>query len=56
MNELNEGVLLEVDEVVVLHKYEGDLSDEEMADAEPVETIKLVNGEVVEHTVWKEVK
>ena len=54
-DELNEGVQLDVEEVIVLNKYEGDLTEEEMADAEPLETVKLVNGEIVEHTVWKEV-
>lgn len=53
--ELNEGVQLDVEETVVLNKYEGDLTEEEMADADPLETIKLVNGEIVEHIVWKEV-
>lgn len=55
-DELNEGVELDVEEVIVLNKYEGDLTDEEMADTQPLETIKLVNGEIVEHTVWKEVQ
>lgn len=54
-DELNEGVQLDVEETVVLNKYEGDLTEEEMADADPLETIKLVNGEIVEHIVWKEV-
>ena len=45
----------EIEEVrQVLHKYEGDFTAEEI-DAglagEPVETIVVVNGEIVEHTI-----
>lgn len=54
--ELNEGIELSVEETVVLNKFDGDLTEEEMAVAEPLETIKLVDGVIVEHTVWKEVK
>lgn len=37
-----------VTETIVLKKFEGDLTDEEMDAAEPVETITLVDGKIVE--------
>ncbi len=49
-----EGAEIDVEEVAVLNKYEGNLTEEEMANAQPIETIKLVNGVVVEHILWKE--
>ncbi len=54
MNE--EGAELQIDEVVVLNKYEGDLSESELANANPLETITVKNGEIVEHIIWKEVQ
>jgi hypothetical protein len=52
---MEEGANVTVDEIVVLNKYEGDLTEEEMADAQPIETITVKNGEIVEHIVWEEV-
>lgn len=44
-----EGAELNVDEEIVLNKFEGDLSDEEMANADPIETVVIKNGKIVEH-------
>ncbi len=52
MNE--EGAEVNVDEVIVLNKYEGDLSDEELVNAKPLETVTVKNGEIVEHIIWEE--
>lgn len=52
---IEEGATLDVDEVIVLNKFEGDLTDEEMETAQPLETVTIKNGEIVEHIVWKEV-
>lgn len=37
-----------VTETIVLKKFDGDLTDEEMESAEPLETITLVDGKIVE--------
>lgn len=50
-----EGAEVNVDEEIVLNKFEGDLTDEEMETAQPLETVVIKNGEIVEHIVWKEV-
>lgn len=52
---IEEGAEVEVDEVIVLNKYEGDLTDEEMVDTQPLETVTVKNGKIVEHIIWKEV-
>ena len=41
---------LVVDEEVVLRKYAGDLTEEEMANATPIEEIVIKNGEVISVT------
>lgn len=46
---------VDLDEVIVLNKYEGDLTEEQMANADPLETVTIKNGEIVEHIVWREV-
>lgn len=52
---IEEGLSLELDEVIVLNKYEGDLTDEEMETTQPLETVTLKNGVIVDHIIWKEV-
>ncbi len=54
MSELDEDSYVVVDEQIVLHKYDGDLTEEEMATAEPIETVVMnatlimKNGEIIE--------
>lgn len=43
-----------VTETIVLKKFDGDLTDEEMETAEPLETITLVDGKIVETTTREE--
>jgi hypothetical protein len=45
---------VEVVERLVLHKYEGDLTEEEMETAQPLETLVIERGEIVEHTIHSE--
>lgn len=45
-----------IEERAVLAKYDGDLTEEQIASGahEPVETITIVDGEIVEHWVKEE--
>ena len=52
---IEEDAQVTVEEVIVLNKFEGNLTEEEMADADPIETVTVKNGEIVEHIIWKEV-
>lgn len=45
---------VEIVERLVLHKYEGDLSEEEMETAQPLETVIIEDGEIVEHIIHSE--
>jgi hypothetical protein len=47
---------IRVDERIVVHKYDGNYTEEEIdrLKPEPVETIVLHNGKIVEHTIHKE--
>jgi hypothetical protein len=41
-----------IDEHIVLHKYDGDFTEEQIANGEagePIETVVIHNGEIVEH-------
>lgn len=40
-----------VAERIVLNKFEGDLTEEEMETATPLETIVIEKGEIVEHII-----
>lgn len=51
---IEEGTDFEVEEVIVLNKFEGNLTDEEMETAQPLETVTVKNGKIIEHIVWKE--
>lgn len=35
-------------EQIVVHKYDGDLTEEEMQNAEPIETVILEDGKIVD--------
>lgn len=52
----DEGAEVNLDEIIVLNKYDGDLSDDELVSAKPLETVTVKNGEIIEHIVWEEVK
>jgi len=45
-----------IEERAVLAKYDGDLTEEDIASGqhEPVETITIVDGEIVEHWIKEE--
>ncbi len=54
MDKLNEDSYVVMDEKIVLHKYDGDLTEEEMKTAEPIETVVInatlimKNGKIIE--------
>lgn len=35
-------------EQIVVHKYDGDLTEEEMKNAEPIETVVIEDGKIVD--------
>lgn len=50
--DFNEGDIEEIKQV--LHKYDGDFTSEQIDAGEagtPLETVVIVNGEIVEHTI-----
>jgi hypothetical protein len=54
MTEFVDGPQLEVDEHITVNKFEGDLTADEMETAQPIETIKILNGEPMEHIFYEE--
>lgn len=45
---------VEVVERLVLHKFDGDLTEDEMETAQPLETLVIERGEIVEHIIHSE--
>lgn len=53
---IEEAAPLVVREVAVLKKFDGDLTDEEMDNTDPLEEVHLFDGEVIKHVVGGEVQ